>query len=86
MKDTTITNLKITKKQSPYSDYFIIYNNDDQNAYFVFKNNIKNKLLWNDLESKETDIKKIWVEYEETEKGYKVINFDILETNNDTDF
>ena len=88
MKNTQLTNINITKRQtSNYSqDYFIIYDNDTNTAYFVFKNKLLDKTLWNNLDSNYLNLKKIWVEYEETEKGYQVINFDILETNNDTDF
>lgn len=45
MKNTQLTNLTITKKAGAFGDYFIIYDNDNNEAYFVFANKLKNNSL-----------------------------------------
>ena len=82
MKNTTLNNFNITKRQTInyLQDYFIIYDNDKNQAYFVFKNKLLDKSLWNDLTSNYSHVKEIWLEYEDNLKGKQVINLNILNT------
>ena len=84
MSNITINNPNITKRQSINNqDYFIIYDNDNQQAYFVFENKLQDKSLWNDLVSNYSQIKEIWLEFEDNAKGKQVINLNILNSDND---
>jgi len=79
MKNTTeIKNPNITKRDSLFGDYFIIYDNDTQNAYFAFKNKISDE-TWNNLETKANNIKEILLEYEKNTKGHQITDFKIIE-------
>jgi len=71
MKNTELTNLTITKQASSFGEYFLIYDNDNNEAYFAFKNKLHNKSLWNELETKSTSIKQLWIEFEKLEKATK---------------
>lgn len=79
MKNTTLNNLTITKRTGAFGDYLLIYDNDNNDAYFVFENKLQNKFLWNDLKTKVNDIKKLWIEYEKLEKGNQVTNLEIID-------
>jgi len=79
MKNTQLTNLTITKKAGAFGDYFIIYDNDNNEAYFVFANKLKNNSLWNELQTKSNTIKQLWLEYEKLEKGNQVTNLEIID-------
>ena len=55
--------------------YFIIFNNDEEtskNAYFCWQETLKE--VWDDLVKNRDLWKEIEIEYEEREKGNKVIN------------
>jgi len=74
MKLTELSNIKIIQKQDRnLNTYYIIFNQDSTNeAYFCFENTVKGG--WQDFKSNWDKIEKIELEYEETEKGNKVIN------------
>jgi len=79
MKNTIqINNLNITKRDSLFGDYFIIYDNDNSTAYFVFKSKLSDN-LWNELENKASNIKEILLEYEPTAKGNQITDFKIID-------
>jgi len=79
MKNTIqINNLNITKRDSLFGDYFIIYDNDNSIAYFAFKNKLSDN-LWNELENKASNIKEILLEYEKHSKGHQITDFGIID-------
>lgn len=71
-----LTNFKIIeRKDKNDQDYFIIFDNDQfggNNAYFCWDGSVKTG--WNDLLEKRSDWKEIEIEFEEKEKGNKVVN------------
>jgi len=79
MKNTIqINNLNITKRDSLFGDYFIIYDNDNNEAYFAFENKLSDE-AWNDLETKANTIKEILLEYEKNTKGHQITDFKIID-------
>jgi len=73
-KIKSLTNIKIIQKQDKnLNDYYIIFNNDSTNeAYFCWEKSIK--IGWAEFQSNWTNINRIEFEYEELEKGNKVVN------------
>ena len=80
MQNTQLTNLTITKRTSAFGDYFLIYDNDNNEAYFVFANKLKDKSLWNELQTKYSTIKQLWIEFEKLAKGNQVTNWEIIDS------
>jgi hypothetical protein len=74
MKLQELTNIKIIEKQDKnLNTYYIIFNQDSTNeAYFCWEKTIKTG--WQEFKSNWANIQRIEFEYEETEKGNKVIN------------
>jgi len=71
-----LNNIRIIKKQDKNNEpYFIIFDNEhdkeDNNAYFCFEQAIRTG--WNELKSKWSQITEIEFEYEETDRGKKVV-------------
>ena len=52
--------------------YFIIKDNDQNQVYFCFQNKVKRG--WTDLVNNSEKIKEVEIEFEEDEKGNKVIS------------
>jgi len=73
-KIKSLTNIKIIQKQDKnLNDYYIIFNQNSTNeAYFCWEKSIK--IGWDQFQSNWTKISRIEFEYEELEKGNKVIN------------
>jgi len=63
MKNTELTNLTITKRAGSFGDYFLIYDNDNNETYFIFKNKLKNIYLGVKREREDDDY--------ENDKNYK---------------
>lgn len=74
MKLIKLTNIKIIEKQDRnLNTYYIIFNQDSTNeAYFCWEKTIK--VGWTDFAKNWENIREIELEYEETDKGNKVIN------------
>lgn len=74
MKTKHLTNLKIIEKQDKnLNTYYIIFNQDtEQEAYFCFNGTVKEG--WEELKKHWPNITEIEFEYEELEKGNKVVN------------
>jgi hypothetical protein len=74
MKLKELTNIKIIQKQDKnLNTYYLIFNQDStQEAYFCFANTIKDG--WAEFKNNWAKIRRIELEYEETEKGNRVIN------------
>ena len=74
MKLKTLTNINIIQKQDKnLNDYYIIFNQDTTNeAYFCWEKTIKTG--WLEFHNNWDKIQRIEFEYEENEKGNKVIN------------
>ena len=72
----TLTNFKVVEKTDVKGqNYYIIFDNNNQNgnnAYFCWNGTVKTG--WTDLLEKRTIWKEIEIEYEEKEKGNKVVN------------
>jgi len=71
-----ITNFRIIEKiDIKGQNYFIIFDNDNQdnnNAYFCWETSVKTS--WGDLVKERENWKEIEIEYEDKEKGNKVVN------------
>ncbi|WP_147411253.1 hypothetical protein [endosymbiont GvMRE of Glomus versiforme] len=74
MKIKALTNIKIIQNQDRnLNTYYLIFNQDStEEAYFCFANTVKEG--WPEFQDNWASIQKIELEYEETEKGNKVIN------------
>lgn len=74
MKSKKLTNFKIIERQDTKgNDYYIIFDNEisGNNAYFCWKSTVKEG--WESLK-KQDDLLEIEIEFEEKEKGNRVIN------------
>ena len=73
---TRITNLQIIEKVDKNGDeYFVLFDNDREkgdNAFLAFRGRVKEG--WNDLFKHWKDIKEVEIEWEEDEKGKKILN------------
>ena len=73
---TRITNLQIIEKVDKKGDeYFVLFDNDREkgdNAFLAFPGRVKEG--WNDLFKHWKDIKEVEIEWEEDEKGKKILN------------
>ena len=74
MKLKELTNIKIIQKQDRnLNTYYIIFNQNSTNeAYFCWERTIK--IGWPEFKNNWANIQRIEFEYEELEKGNKVIN------------
>jgi hypothetical protein len=82
-KTINLTNITISqKKDINNNDYFIIFDNNEQQAYFCFSRVLK-KENWEELVNNYQSIREIELEFEETEKGKKVISLFIIRKEND---
>jgi hypothetical protein len=71
IKTIKLTNISIDKRISfKQEDFYIIFDNDNNKAYFCFQNRLKDD--WKNLTQHYQNIKEIEFEYEENEKGNKV--------------
>jgi len=71
VKTIKLTNASIDKRKNVKGeDFYIIFDNDNKNAYFCFQNKLRDN--WKDLTHYYQDIKEIEFEYEEQERGSKV--------------
>ena len=75
-KQKKLTNFKVIERQdSKGQDYFIIFDENNpgkNNAYFCWEGSVKTG--WDDLKKNRDNWKEIEIEWEEKEKGNKVIN------------
>jgi len=73
---TRITNLQIIEKVDKNGDeYFVLFDNDREkgdNAFLAFPGRVKEG--WNDLFKHWKDIKEVEIEWEEDEKGKKILS------------
>lgn len=73
MPTTNLKNITIDERQTINGDtFFIIKDNDNNQAYFCFQNKLKEG--WTDLVSNKENIKEVEIEYIEQERGNKVIS------------
>jgi len=73
MPITNLKNITIDERQTINGDkFFIIKDNDNNQAYFCFQNKLKEG--WTDLVSNKENIKEVEIEYIEQERGNKVIS------------
>ncbi|HLX52753.1 MAG TPA: hypothetical protein VKR58_02375 [Aquella sp.] len=73
MPTTNLKNITIDERQTINGDtFFIIKDNDNNQAYFCFQNKLKEG--WQDLLSNRENIKEVEIEYIEQERGNKVIS------------
>lgn len=72
-KKIELDNVSVKKREDKnFNTYFIIVNNDNQDeAYFCFERAVKEG--WNDLVNNWENVKGVEIEYEEAERGRKVI-------------
>lgn len=79
---TNLTNITITqKKDTNNNDYYIIYDENANQAYFCFNKAVKSG--WNDLVNDWKTIKEVELEFEETEKGKKVLSLFVVRKEDD---
>ena len=75
---TRITNLQIIEKVDKNGDeYFVLFvvvKEKGDNAFLAFPGRVKEKEGWNDLFKHWKDIKEVEIEWEEDEKGKKILN------------
>ena len=75
IKHKKLTNFKVINMSDKNGkEYFIIFdedNKDGNNAFFCWSETLKSQ--WTDLQNKRDNWKEIEIEYEEREKGNKVI-------------
>lgn len=64
---TNITIKKLTDKN--FNTYFLIVNNDTDEAYFCFEKAVKEG--WNDLVNNYENIREVEIEFEEKDQGFK---------------
>ena len=68
-----LTNITIDERTAINDEtFFIIKDNDNNQAYFCFQNKLKEG--WQDLIGNKENIKEVEIEYIEHERGNKVIN------------
>jgi len=73
MPTTNLKNITIDERQTINGDtFFIIKDNDNNQAYFCFQNKLKKG--WTDLVNNKENIKEVEIEYIEQERGNKVIS------------
>ena len=68
LKDITIDERQTINGET----FFVIRNNENSQAFFCFQNKVKEG--WQDLTNNRESIKEIEIEYEEHERGNKVVN------------
>jgi len=67
-----ITNPTISLRYSLYGEYYIIYDNQQQETYFAFASKIADKDLWAKFTEQYNSIQQVWLEYQETPKGKQI--------------
>jgi hypothetical protein len=73
MPTLNLKNITIDERQTINGEtYFIIKDNEQNQAYFCFQNKVKEG--WQDLLSNREKIKEVEIEFEENNKGNKVIS------------
>ena len=72
MPSLLLKNITIQERQTINGEiYFLIKDNDQNQVYFCFQNKVKEG--WTDLLSNKENIREVEIEFEENEKGNKVI-------------
>lgn len=73
MPNLNLKNITINERQTINGEiYFIIKDNDQNQVFFCFQNKLKDG--WDSLVSNKENIREIEIEFEEHEKGNKVIS------------
>ena len=73
MPAVNLTNITIDERTTINGEtFFIIKDNDNNQAYFCFQNKLKDG--WKDLISNKESIREVEIEFEENERGNKVIS------------
>ena len=73
MPTTNLKNITINERQTINGEtYFLIKDNDQNQVYFCFQNKLKEG--WTDLVSNKENISEVEIEFEENERGNKVIS------------
>jgi hypothetical protein len=73
MPTISLKNISIEERTSILGNtFFMIRDNDDNQVYFCFENNLRND--WDNLVNNYQNIKEVEVEYLEQERGNKVIS------------
>jgi len=68
-----LKNITIEERSTINGDiYFTIKDNEQNQVYFCFQNKLKES--WNDLASNKDSIKEVEIEFEESERGNKVVS------------
>jgi len=68
LKDITIDERQTINGET----FFVIRDNENSQAFFCFQNKVKEG--WQDLTNNRESIKEVEIEYEEHERGNKVVN------------
>jgi len=73
MKTIKLTNFNLTKRQAlSGEEYFIIFDQNTSTAYFCFANKLKHD--WGYLSANFESLKAVEIDFEESEKGKKVLS------------
>ena len=73
MPTINLKNITIDERQTISGEtFFIIKDNENNQAYFCFQNKLKEG--WKDLVSNKESIREVEIEFEENERGNKVIS------------